>query len=695
MLGWLASEAARTPLDQVLTAKQAKQLADKRGVHTVGELLTIFPSEYRFAGRDAGFNPDDIGNTVTVFTTVTSVNMPPNPKDNRPTTIGTTGGFTVKAFGQRWFAEMVKPGRTLLVTGKSSEYRGTYQVSASAMLLLADDGSPIAGTGIFETMLRSGKDKTAVTELLQRPVVPMYPRTGKGMASLVLATHIHRVITWLAPQADPLPHDTDFDAALRAIHFPKDEADYRQTLERLKFDEALEMQLELALRRASSNARVAPACPPLPVPEKRLNLPFPLTEGQKQVTAEIAADLARPQPMSRLLQGEVGSGKTVVALLAMLQVVDAGRQCAMLAPTEVLAAQHAATLRVYGVDVTLLTGSLSTAQRRQALLDIVSGEAGIVVGTHALISDGVEFFDLGLVVIDEQHRFGVRQRDKLRDRGRDGMTPHVLVMTATPIPRTIAMTAFGDLDVSALTQRPGGRPEIQSVVVPEWNNRWMARMWQRIGEEIDAGGRVFVVVPRIDEGKDSLVHVTKRMQGLFPNRGIGAIHGRMKPEEKDAAMSALRRGDIDILVSTTIIEVGVDVPEATVMVIMNANGFGISQLHQLRGRIGRGNRGGICFFVTEVENGTPAAMRLAAIAKTNDGAKLAELDLHFRSIGEIMGESQSGYMRDTHLLDVLADGAIIAEARRAAAQLVEKQPALARKLTADISDDEAEFLERS
>ncbi|WP_245532925.1 ATP-dependent DNA helicase RecG [Corynebacterium ulceribovis] len=691
----MSSKTARTPLADVLTAKQAKELASKRGVHTVGELLTIFPNEYRFGGDDAGFNPADLGQNITVFTTVTSVNKPDNPKDHRPATIGTTGGFTIKAFGQRWFVDRLRPGRSLIVAGKATEWGGTYQVGASAMLLLSDDGTPVIGTGIFETMLRSGSDKSAVTELLQRPVVPMYPRTGKGMPSLVLAMHMHRVITWLAPQADPLPHDCDFDAALRAIHFPADEAEYQRAVERLKFDEALEMQLELALRRASSNARTAPQCPALPNPETRLNLPFALTDGQKAVVAEISADLQRTQPMSRLLQGEVGSGKTVVALLAMLQVTDAGRQCAMLAPTEVLAAQHAATLRIYGVDVTLLTGSMSVPEKRQALLEIVSGQAGIVVGTHALISDTVEFFDLGLVVIDEQHRFGVRQRDKLRDRGRDGLTPHVLVMTATPIPRTIAMTAFGDLDVSTLTQRPGTRQPIQSAVVPEWNTVWERRMWQRVDEEMTAGGRVFVVVPRIDEGKDSLVDVTARMQTRFPDRGIAAIHGRLKPEEKDAAMSALRRGDIDMLVSTTIIEVGVDVPEATVMVIMNANGFGISQLHQLRGRIGRGNRAGICFFVTDVEQNTPAWHRLQEIAKTNDGAKLAELDLRYRSIGQVMGESQSGYEQDTRLLDVLTDSEIIVEARRAATQIVEKQPELAKTLTADISDTEAEFLERS
>jgi ATP-dependent DNA helicase RecG len=435
--------------------------------------------------------------------------------------------------------------------------------------------------------------------------------------------------------------------------------------------------------------------------------------------------------MNRLLQGEVGSGKTIVALRAMLQVVDAGRQAALLAPTEVLAAQHARSLSTMlgelgrageldGADtatrVTLLTGSLSTAQRKQAMLDTVSGAAGIVVGTHALIQDKVSFADLGLVVVDEQHRFGVEQRDALRTRAGANASPHVLVMTATPIPRTVAMTVYGDLETSSLRELPVGRSPISTTVVPAAEKpAWLDRAWQRIREEVAAGHQAYVVCPRIgdeeespsDDGDDrrpplAVADVAPALaNGPLSGLRIEILHGRLHADDKDRVMRSFAAGEVNVLVATTVVEVGVDVPNATAMVIMDAERFGVSQLHQLRGRVGRGKDPGICLLVTESPAGTASRDRLDAVASTTDGFELAQLDLEMRREGDILGAVQSGRKSQLKLLSLLRDADLITQAREEAQELLEYAPdleyfpGLARLVADLIDDDRAEYLDKA
>jgi ATP-dependent DNA helicase RecG len=446
-------------------------------------------------------------------------------------------------------------------------------------------------------------------------------------------------------------------------------------------------------------------------------------------------------PMQRLLQGEVGSGKTVVALRAMLQVVDAGGQAALLAPTEVLASQHARSLRALlgdlaeggmlggaetGTRVALLTGSQATAARREALLDAASGAAGIVVGTHALLSKNVQFADLGLVVVDEQHKFGVEQRDTLRAKA--VASPHLLVMTATPIPRTVAMTVFGDLETSVLREVPAGRSGVATHVVPADNPAWLARTWRRVREEVDKGGRAYVVCARIEgddaDGADlvaaepatlgaagaaprrplrAVAEVAEELSGLpdLAGIGVGVLHGRMAPDDKERALADFASGAVPVLVSTTVVEVGVDVPEATAMVILDADRFGVSQLHQLRGRIGRGAAPGVCLLVSSAPSDSPAAERVATVAATSDGFELASFDLEQRGEGDVLGASQWGAASSLRLLRVTRDGDLIDEARADARALVEQDPelsawtALQAAIAARLADRRDEFLDRT
>ncbi len=456
------------------------------------------------------------------------------------------------------------------------------------------------------------------------------------------------------------------------------------------------------------------ACPAL--------LPFTLTDGQRAVVAEIEADLAREHPMHRLLQGEVGSGKTVVALLAMLQVVDDGAQAVLLAPTEVLAAQHHRGITAMlgalaeggmlggaaeGTRVRLLTGSMGAKARKEALLDAASGAAGIVVGTHAVLQESVQLAELGLLVVDEQHRFGVEQRAVLVDRY--DTKPHVLVMTATPIPRTIAMTVFGDLEVSTLTELPAGRQPIQTTVVPAAERpAWLDRAWERVREEVGRGRQAYVVVSRIGEGEESSSETRslaalhdELVAGPLSGLRVGTLHGRMPADEKDAAMSRFAAGEIDVLVATTVVEVGVDVPNATVMVVMDADRFGISQLHQLRGRVGRGSEAGLCLLVTQTDADSPSRERLDAVASTTDGFELSRLDVELRREGDVLGSRQSGVRSSLRLLSVVKDGEVIEEARAAATEVVGDDPDLSSHpdLLAAVHDleasEQADFLERT
>jgi ATP-dependent DNA helicase RecG len=587
-------------------------------------------------------------------------------------------------------------------------------------------------------------------------LIPIYLPAGRQMPSWKVRSVAQIVLASLGEIPDHVPPEVrarrglvDIASMYRLLHQPSTDKDVSRARYRRKYDEAFTIQTVLAQRRAAgAGLRTTPRVPRegglLQAFDARL--PFELTAGQQQVSTEIARDLACEHPMHRLLQGEVGSGKTVVALRAMLSVIDSGGQSALLAPTEVLASQHFRSITSMlgdlaeggmlggsqiGTQVSLLTGSQPVGIRRRSLLDAASGDAGIVVGTHALIQEQVQFFDLGLVVVDEQHRFGVEQRDALRGKARQ--PPHVLVMTATPIPRTVAMTVFGDMETSTLTELPQGRSPIATHVVS--NPRWFQRTWERVAEEVRAGHQTYVVCPRIgDSDGDSEPAATGRQWSdedvdvafgpdepattvarelrsvlemeveLADNPAlaglrIATLHGRMAADDKDEAMRAFALGTIDVLVATTVIEVGVDVANATVMVIMDADRFGISQLHQLRGRVGRGTSPGLCLLVTETAS-EMVQQRLLAVAATNDGFTLARLDLEQRREGDVLGAAQSGGKSQLRLLRLLRDEDLILAARQDAFAIVgadpglEQHPALRDVVASALDDEQAAYLER-
>jgi ATP-dependent DNA helicase RecG len=645
-------------------------------------------------------------------------------------------------FNRRYEGELVA-GRTGLFAGKVTAYRGKMQLNWPDMM-------------IFDSAEGGDADEFAGT------LVPIYPATTK-LASWKIAQCVRQVLDLIDAPEDPVPPELlaerglpGLDESLRGIHLPATDQEWRRARERLVWDEALAVQLALAQRRRAALSRPAPACPPVPgglFDSFEARLPFTLTEGQREVGEVLTRELAGSQPMNRLVQGDVGAGKTIVALRAMLRVVDAGRQAAMLAPTEVLAGQHARTLRELlgpvgmagelgaadqATKVTLLTGSLSAKARKQAMLDVVSGAAGIVVGTHALIQDRVEFADLGLLVVDEQHRFGVEQRDALRGRA-GGSTPHLLVMTATPIPRTVAMTVYGDLEVSALRELPKGRSPIATTVVPVGEKpAWLERAWARLREEVAGGHQAFVVCPRIgedgagaagkgagaaaeedtelepldedgaEEGEEkrrpplAVVDVAPMLaEGPLAGLRLGVLHGRLAADEKEAVMRAFSAGELDVLVATTVIEVGVDVPNATAMVILDAERFGLSQLHQLRGRVGRGSAPGVCLLVTDSPPDSTARTRLDAVASTTDGFELARHDLELRREGDVLGATQSGRRSGLRLLSLLRDEETISDARRYAVRLVEldgelaSYPGLAGMVAEIVDEDRAEYLEKA
>jgi len=735
------------PLDRLVGAKTAAALG-RLGLRTAGDLLRHYPRRYSEPGRMTDLRLLRVGEHVTVMAQVKQATVRP---------MRSRGGAVLEAvvtdgthdLSLTFFAKhpnrlrhheaKLRPGRVGLFTGDVGRYRGTPQLVHPDYTIIGVDAD----------------DEEAALVEASRPI-PLYPASA-AIPSWRIQAAVRTVLDPLRPEdvPDPLPEEVrerrglvDLHTALRLVHAPYTDDDHRRARRRLVYEEAFVLQAALARRRAEAAEARAVARPGAPeglLAAFDARLPFALTPGQREVGEQVAADLARPRPMQRLLQGEVGSGKTVVALRAMLQVVDSGGQAALLAPTEVLAAQHLRTLRDLlgplaeegmlgaaerATRVVLLTGSQTAAQRREALLDVASGRAGIVVGTHALLGEQVQFADLGLVVVDEQHRFGVEQRDELRHRA--GPTPHLLVMTATPIPRTVAMTVFGDLEVSTLTDLPGGRAGVTTHVVPADNAAWVARAWQRVREEVDAGRRAYVVCPRIsaddadaDAGADDADLLAEDEGLLFgaaaPRRplravlevaeelartpalagvGIGVLHGRLPAAEKDAAMAAFARGETPVLVATTVIEVGVDVPEATVMVVLDADRFGLSQLHQLRGRVGRGTQPGLCLLVSSAPEGTDAATRVATLAETTDGFRIAAVDLELRREGDVLGASQSG-RSSLRLLRVVRDADVIAEAREDAARVVAGDPSLAGHPALAAAIDEfldpqrEEFLERA
>ena len=753
------------PVTRFVGKRTAAQLA-KQGVETGGDLLRLLPRRYDTWGDLTDMRTLVKGEQATIQAQIVRASSRRTRSGRAPALMEATvtdgvSTMDVVQFGaagqMRARATQLAPGTTVLMSGKVGLHRGRRQLSNPRLYVLDE------------------LDEAEREALLARPM-PIYPGT-EALPSWSVGKAVRTVLDQLEPGdvPDPLPEDLrrqagliDAYTAYRWVHRPDDAHQWKAARTRLRHEEALVLQVALAQRRAHHEATRTAVAWPEPEATGSLRadldaaLPYDLTAGQVRVGQEITTDLARTVPMQRLLQGDVGSGKTLVALRAMLQVVGGGGQAALLAPTEVLAAQHHSSLEAVlgplgrlgmlggaerATRVHLLTGSTPAAQRRRVLADLAAGEPAIVVGTHALLSETVQIPFLGLVVVDEQHRFGVAQRDALRERGGvtdpvtgQRHTPHLLVMTATPIPRTVAMTVFGDLVTSVLDELPVGRSPVTTHLVPWSRTSWVEGIWRRAAKEVAAGGRVYVVCPRIEGGDDEPQQGDaaasdadiddERASGLLalegpaprPDRplasveewrqrleaepalegiGVGVLTGRMSSEDKASAMMGFASGATPILVSTTVIEVGVDVPEASMMVILDADRFGLSQLHQLRGRVGRGDRESVCVAVTGVEVGTTAFHRLKAFASTTDGFALAEADLDLRSEGDVLGASQSGRTSGLDLLRVTRDARLIATARRQAERIVDDDPQLRehRDLAAAIVerlDEEAQaFLERA
>lgn len=740
----------RRPLHKLLGTRAAAPLA-KMGLETAEDLLRHYPRRYAEPGTMTDMAALALGEHVTVVAKIRSATVRTmRSRAGAMLHVKVSDGvselnltfFAKRAGVLRMHEDKLRPGRTGLFTGTVSDYRGERQLTHPDYLIIGVDAD----------------DTDQAIAAASRPI-PMYPATAS-----VPTWRIERCVETVLGQMresdtqDPIPGEvltgrsllSQFEAFVK-IHQPHNERDWQRARRRFRFEEAFVVQSALVLRKAEHEHLVATARNVSTSPDSLLSqfdarLPFELTEGQRAVGAEIADDIARTHPMMRLLQGDVGSGKTVVALRAMLQVIDAGGQAALLAPTEVLAAQHARTIELMLGDlalggmlggaatatrVTLLTGSMSVPQKRAAMLHMASGEAGITVGTHALLSDNVQFADLGLVVVDEQHRFGVEQRDKLR--AKSSVAPHLLVMTATPIPRTVAMTVFGDLEVSTLVGLPAGRAAVSTHIVPANNDQWMARTWARAREEIDQGRRAYVVCSRISASESSdddadqsidflgqelfdtaeiaepdrdlvsveVLHQQLVQMPVFAGVRIGVLHGKMPSAEKEQVMKQFAAGDIQLLVSTTVIEVGVDVPQASVMIVMDADRFGISQLHQLRGRIGRGSLPGVCLLVAPIAGESDALVRLEALARTTDGFELAATDLELRHEGDVLGRAQSGKGSSLRLLRVMRDADLITAARADAQAVIdqdrtlEKHAELRRAINEFVDQEAQEFLDRS
>ncbi len=751
-------------LDREFDPRTAKVLAKALDVHTVGELLRHYPRRYEQRGELTDLASLRDGEHVTVLAQISAVTTRTmKNRRGKLTEVTVTDGrgtLTLAFFRQPWREKDMKPGLHGLFAGQVSSYGRKRQLIHPDCELLgtADPGTEMAAEHAAQ-------------------VIPVYP-ASKDLPSWKIAKAIQTVLDTLDLPDDPLPAEvrTRYGlqgqlAAWRGIHRPVEFADIEPARLRLKWDEAFALQAVLAQRRRAEDA--LPATPRIPRRGGLLEafdarLPFSLTKGQLTAGEEITTALCREHPMHRLLQGEVGSGKTLVAVRAMLQVIDDGGQAALLAPTEVLAQQHYRSISQllgplgragelegaqlddpgHATRVALLTGSQGAKARRAALDDVASGAAGIVIGTHTLLyhrvrlDDQVVFADLGLVVIDEQHRFGVQQRDALREKAR-GSRPHVLVMTATPIPRTVAMTVYGDLDVCTLSELPAGRAPITTHVVPSADKpHYLTRTWERLREEVAGGGQAYVVCPRIgaeedaasagdpDEGPDGgsgpalgddgsdgdyeapdedagrppravLDMAAELADGPLAGLRMRILHGRLPADDKDAAMRAFADGSVDVLVATTVVEVGVDVPNATIMVIMDADRFGVSQLHQLRGRVGRGGKPGLCLLVTDAPPGSPARDRLDAVAATVDGFALSRLDLEQRREGNVLGAVQAGRKSGLKMLTLLRDEELIVQARAEAQALVDADPQLAAHpalidaIRVLLDEEQAKFLEKA
>jgi ATP-dependent DNA helicase RecG len=687
-----------SPLDAKLSSalggRTAAAIEKGLGLVTVGDLLSHYPRRYARRGELTALSELELDTSVTLVAEVLEVRERPM-RAKRGSILEVTisdgrGILTLTFFNQAWRARELVTGARGIFAGKVGDYRGTRQLAHPDYELFEDD---------------TERDDEAARAWAELPI-PLYPATA-SVASWQIQKAIGVVLDTLPPLVDPVPDAVrtsrklmNYSRAVELIHRPQKDADWGAASKALRFQEAFVLQAALLqqrqlLRETAATPRVAGAL----LEGFDETLPFVLTGDQRKVGAEITADLEADAPMNRLVQGEVGSGKTLVALRAMLAVAQSGGQSALLAPTEVLAGQHLRSIvATLGPDLaarlrpTLLTGQLPTADRKRALLATVSGGASIVVGTHALLGDAVSFVDLGLVVVDEQHRFGVEQRETLRRKGTT--PPHVLVLTATPIPRTVAMTVFGDLDISTIAELPAGRQGIETFVVPLAEKPgWIGRIWERLSEELALGHQAFVVCPAIDpshleQGDEvaevaSTANVTEllaelRANPLLASARIEALHGRLPGEQKDSLMRAFAAGEIDVLVATTVIEVGVDVPNASAMVVMDADRFGVSQLHQLRGRVGRGGVPGLCLLVTRAEPETLARERVEAVASTLDGFELAQKDLELRQEGDVLGSIQSGGRSSLRMLRVAKDGELITEARALAEAVLQDDPTLER-----------------
>ena len=730
-------------LKGIIGDRTADALAAVFGMSTVEDLLRHYPRRYVVRGEFSDISSLIEGDEVTVLAEIAAVKTR-RANGRNILEVNVTDGSAVMSltfFNQPWREKELKIGKTGMFAGKVGSFNGKRQLSHPDYQLIPD-----------------GDDVDSALAAFAGKYLPVYPAGGK-MPSWKISQCVELVLDSLGEVEDYLPADVikefgypTLKGAFTSIHKPEslEAADLARL--RLTFDEAILLQLLLAGRRAELKALDAT---PRKIATNGLvstfesKLPFKYTSGQIEVNREIESDMLQPHPMHRLLQGEVGSGKTVIALRAMLSVIESGGQAALLAPTEVLAAQHFKTISNLlgdlaqagtlqgsgeGTQIALLTGSLNANQKREVLGRIANGEAGIVIGTHALISEGVEFHDLALVVVDEQHRFGVEQRDALRMKATK--PPHLLVMTATPIPRTVAMTIFGDLDVSTLRQLPSGRSPITTHVIPVLEKpHYLDRAWERVKEEVAKGHQVYIVAPRISESSEDSpkakisaadIAMAKMMgdeitseelagtekmtsvEELAPKLATGALkglklaplHGRQSAELKDETMTAFSKGQIDVLVATTVIEVGVDVPNASMMVIMDADSFGVSQLHQLRGRVGRGTTPGLCLLVSGAAEDSPAMARLSAVAGTLDGFELSRIDLDQRREGDVLGRAQSGTKSHLRLLRVLRDEALIEEARRVAVDLIAKDsklasyPALATQVAILKEEERSAFLDK-
>ena len=715
-------------LSSVIGDRTAKVLTDTFDIRTVGDLMRHYPRRYLVRGELSDISELVEGDEVTILAEVlSSTNRPLRGRKGSIFEVVVTDGtdkLSLTFFNQAWREKELKAGRQGLFAGKVGVFNGKKQLAHPDYEMIPD-----------------GNDVDAAASSFAGKYLPVYPASAK-MPSWKISKCVEMAIDSLDEVEDFLPEHIrssfgypTLHQGLVQLHRPADLDSAESARERLTFDEAFLLQSLLVLRRnelRKLNTASRKVIKGGILDSFDASLPFQLTGGQKSVCAEIEADLAQDHPMHRLLQGEVGSGKTIVALRAMLAVVDSGGQAALLAPTEVLAAQHLRTIeKLLGplaqggtlgsqegaTQVTLITGSQNAAARKAALALAASGDAGIVIGTHALLGEKVEFKDLGLIVVDEQHRFGVEQRDALKEKAQK--PPHLLVMTATPIPRTVAMTVFGDLDVSTLRELPLGRQPITTHVIPVMEKpTYLERAWARIQEEVGQGHQAYVVAPRIAAGSDenadidflfgtessdiaSVEELAPRLHGGdLAGLRVAMLHGRLSSEEKESTMKAFAAGEIDVLVSTTVIEVGVDVANATIMVIMDADRFGVSQLHQLRGRVGRGTSPGLCLLVTNAIAETPARERLDAVAGTVDGFELSRIDLEQRREGDVLGASQSGTQSHLRLLRVLRDEELIEKARTAAQDLIATSldltsyPALKKELSAMANDMAVDYLDK-